>query len=338
MRTDSAKPWFRKVKNCWYAWVGGKQVSLAVRGKDGKKAAQEAFYRLMADGKPKAKNDTATVKEIVEAFLSDVEGRAKPKTVEVYRYLLTGFVAKFGGRTADGIKPHEAEAFARKPSWSSSTRNGFLGALVSAFKWAVRAGVLDTNPLTTVRKPPKTSRGAKAVITKAEFKRLHLAASIAFKPFLMGLWLTGCRPGELARLTAANLNLTSGVAVLAEHKTADKTGKPRLIFLSPEAVTLFKSQAESNPHGVLFPNTNGGGWNEDSIIGAMKSTRKKAKLPHATAYGFRHSFATDALAHGVPDATVAALLGHSSTNMLHKHYSHLTSRTDVLLQAVAKVR
>jgi integrase len=50
----------------------------------------------------------------------------------------------------------------------------------------------------------------------------------------------------------------------------------------------------------------------------------RAKLViDATAYGFRHSFATDALSNGVPEAHVAALLGHSSTTMLHRHYSHV---------------
>lgn len=339
MRTNSEKPWYRKIKNCWYAWQNGRQVSLGVKGKDSKKAAQEAFYGLMAASpKPKAKDKPSTVKQVVAAFLSDVEGRAKPKTVEVYRYLLAGFVAKFGERAADGIKPHEAEGFARKPNWASSTQNGFLGALVSAFKWAVRAGLLDATPLTTVRKPPKTSRGAKAVISGAEFKRLHAAASAAFQPFLMGLWLTGCRPGELTRLEAKDVDFVSGVAVLVEHKTAHHDGKPRLIFLSPEAVALFKSHAEKHQTGLLFRNTDGNGWNEDSIGGAMTTTRRRAGLKHATAYGFRHSFATDALANGVPDATVAALLGHSSTGMLHKHYSHLTGQAQVLRAAAARVR
>ena len=46
--------------------------------------------------------------------------------------------------------------------------------------------------------------------------------------------------------------------------------------------------------------------------------------PAKIAYGYRHGFATDAAA-GVPDAQVARLLGHSSTVMLHRHYSHLAT-------------
>jgi integrase len=70
----------------------------------------------------------------------------------------------------------------------------------------------------------------------------------------------------------------------------------------------------------------------------MKYAREKAGVKHAVAYGYRHTFATDALANGVPDAQVAELLGHSGTAMLHKHYSHLTARSKVLQEALGKVR
>jgi hypothetical protein len=39
-----------------------------------------------------------------------------------------------------------------------------------------------------------------------------------------------------------------------------------------------------------------------------------------------------------PEGTVAALLGHQGTAMLHKHYSHLTSKVNVLREALGKVR
>jgi integrase len=55
-------------------------------------------------------------------------------------------------------------------------------------------------------------------------------------------------------------------------------------------------------------------------------------------YGYRHGFATDALAQGVPDAQVAALLGHSGTAMLHRHYAHRGAKAKVLREALGRVR
>jgi len=70
----------------------------------------------------------------------------------------------------------------------------------------------------------------------------------------------------------------------------------------------------------------------------METTRQRAGIPHAIAYGLRHSFATTALVNGVPDALVAELLGHSGTTMLHKHYSHLTAQSQALREALNRVR
>jgi integrase len=67
-------------------------------------------------------------------------------------------------------------------------------------------------------------------------------------------------------------------------------------------------------------------------------TRRRLGLGKLIPYGYRHGLATDALANGVPDAQVAELLGHSGTAMLHKHYSHLTARTQVLQAALGRVR
>ena len=52
----------------------------------------------------------------------------------------------------------------------------------------------------------------------------------------------------------------------------------------------------------------------------------------------RHTFATDSLVNGVPDAQVAALLGHSETAMLHKHYAQFGARAKALRDALNKVR
>jgi len=121
------------------------------------------------------------------------------------------------------------------------------------------------------------------------------------------------------------------------HKT-DHTGQPRIIFLSPDAVELLGVQASKYPKGHLFRTRTGTPWSSAILAKSVRRVRERAGVPTATAYGFRHTFATDALAGGVPDAQVAALLGHSGTAMLHRHYSHLTSRADVLRAAAGKVR
>jgi integrase len=66
--------------------------------------------------------------------------------------------------------------------------------------------------------------------------------------------------------------------------------------------------------------------------------RLSEKIGHrVTAYGYRHTYATRALAMGLPDTHVAALLGHGSTRMIHAHYAHLNANARLLKEAAAKV-
>jgi integrase len=230
-----------------------------------------------------------------------------------------------------------ALAFVNRAEWGSSHRHNLLGSLSTAFKWANSTQLIPHNPLASMKRPPKESRGSKAVVDERNHKRLLKTANSALRLFLTVLHETGARPSELARLKAQDVDFKNAVALLSEHKTAEKTGRPRMIVLTPSAVAILRKQAVKHPDGVLLRNARGGHWTKDGIGLAMRRACRKAGVK-AIAYGYRHTFATDALANGVPDATVAALLGHSSTAMLHKHYSHLTARADVLRKAVNQVR
>jgi len=187
-----------------------------------------------------------------------------------------------------------------------------------------------------VRKPKALTRDR--TLTREE--RELILGSIrdeAFRRFVTALTLTGCRPGEVARVTANCFDDKDGVWVLAEHKTAKKTGKPRVIYLPPEAVTLTRELIARHPEGPLFLNSRGKPWSRNAV--RIRFTRLRKKFPQlkgVVAYTYRSSFATDALESGVQDATVAALLGHTNTATLHKFYARLSHRVGHLRDAVTK--
>src|SRR5579885_1348156 len=215
------QPFFYAAKNTWYCWDGSRKVSLGVRGEESKEEAFKAWHRLMTNGKPtpEARAEAPTVAEVFKAFLADAEGRLKPSTVRGYRDFLTPFSQRFGKVKADRLTVEQAEAYSRKPEWSNSTRHDFLSALSVAFRWAERTGLLGSNPLRHLRKPPMESRGDKALVSDDAHARLYEAAPSYFKPFLRLLFLTGCRPGEAAAITSENFDEANGVVRLREHKT-----------------------------------------------------------------------------------------------------------------------
>ena len=338
-------PWYRASKGTWYATLeGGRKVSLKVKGEAKEAEALKAWHRLMADPpkpkpiaepKPMPMVEALTIQGIVDAFLADAESRLKPNTVRIYRYDLGTLCSAVGTVNADALTAQAVGLWLHGLTVGSTTKAMTLRSVSACLGWGVANDLLQANVAKQVAKPRGRSRSTEAVITEADHLKLLASATPDFRLVLRVLHATGCRPGEAARISAETFDPSNGVVRLLEHK-ADATGKPRLIFLTPELVELLKVQAERFGTGSLLRSRKGTPWNGRSITQAMMRLAKKAGVT-GIAYGYRHGFATRALAHGVPDAHVAALLGHSSTAMLHRHYSHLTSQAGVLRDALAKV-
>jgi integrase len=354
MARRSVGPWFRKSKNGWYVCHEGKQHNLFVKGEENEAAAIKAWHRLMAGDdavKPEPTptpsptppqgqepvSERPTLPALVKAFLADAEARVKPESYRGYAKFLNPLAAAFKDTPPNRLTAAQVERFSKKSEWSQSYRCGFMGTVVSLFRWAVETGRLDRNPVAGIKKPKKQSRGRKAVISLDDHHKLVKHAKGPWKDFLELLWLTGARPGEIAGLMAEGVDLTSKTVILCEHKTAEQTGQDRLIVLPDEAVSILKRLIAKRPSGLLFPGQKGQRLNASNVSCRMRRLCQRAGV-QAFAYGYRHTFATDALAKGVPDAQVAELLGHSGTAMLHKHYAHLGARAEALRNALGKIR
>jgi integrase len=100
-----------------------------------------------------------------------------------------------------------------------------------AFSFADQQGVLSPNPVRTV--PVDPVRRRTRVLSPEE--RAEILAAIKdepFRRFVETMIETGCRPGEVASVTATDIDLARGVWVLKAHKTAKKTRKPRVTYLT----------------------------------------------------------------------------------------------------------
>ncbi len=334
-----AKPWYRESENRWYATVHGKKVSLGVTGKANKKAAVAAWHRLSLEPPPPAAPvpvEPLTVRRIVDDYLEQAAGKVKANTLAVLKGRLKPFGKAFGKADPSAVTVKQVEAYMTGKTWKASSRNGFVAAVKACFKWAADAGHIQASPLANMVKPAGESRGAKSLITLADHQRLMAVASKPLQALVTLLWETGARPSELASLKIGDVDYGQRVAVLADHKTAHQ-GKARVLFLSEKALTVLREATGDREAGYVLLTLQSNRWAKNAICTAVKNAADKAKVS-VTAYGYRHTFATDALANGVPDTHVAALLGHRGTAMLHRHYSHVGSRADVMRAAAAKVR
>lgn len=326
-----SRPWYRASRSMWYATILGKQAPLQVTDPTDESAAWTALQRLLDAAKVISQPPPArTVAEIVTAYLADAEPRVKPITLRGYRRFLGAFMARFGTECVAALTPEQIEADARRSTWSNSTRHNHLSAIETCFRWA---GIKLARPL---RKPGKESAGAAVVIPEAVFRRMLGHCSGDWFAVVSFLWQTGARPSEAAAVTFESVDWPGRVVRLKEHKTRGTSKSDRLIYLNDEAAEVLQWQAERHKSGLLFRSHDGGPFSRQAFV--MKFQRISKRIGRrVTAYGLRHSYASRALAAGESDAIVAHLLGHASTEMIHRHYSHLAEHGRQLVEAAARI-
>lgn len=345
MARPKAGAWYRAGRDAWYATVNGRAIALGVKGEGNRLAAQEAYFKLLSGGRPTRQRLTPlpteirsrTVGELTPAFLADAELRLAANTVRIYRYDLERFAGTFGKTAVRDVTPEALIVWLRSLPVGDATKRIAVTSVSAFFGWCVRCGHRDDNPFRRVTKPRARSRAAAAVIGPDEHAKLLAAASEPLRNVLLVLHGTGCRPGEACGITAENFDAANGVATLTDHKTANRTGRPRFVFVPPAVASMLSSLAAEVRTGPLLRTARGNPWTSRAITERMKALAKRTGIKKF-AYGYRHTFVTDALSTGTSEAITAALVGHTSTAVLHQFYSHLTGQADAMRKALATVR
>lgn len=366
MARKSEGPWYRTGKDCWYVWHQGRLVRLhkdeaeahrlwhlllagvwpeASTGRNAGSSAgcgpgREGLHSASGSSPGNSLLPSLTVGEMVDAYLADASLRLKTSTLLSKRKVLLRLKADRGQEAAASLKPAVVSAWlAQQKGWGRSLR--WLAALVirACCRWAASPtqGFLPSDPTAGLKLPGPRSSGAEALVSPEAHAALMAKAPPCYRNALLALHGTGCRPGELCFVEARHFNADAGAWLLDVHKT-DGTGKVRVILLPPAVADLCKRLAEAYPAGPLFRNSKGKPLTPERLRNWLFKVRRRLGLGKVMPYGYRHGFATDALANGVPDAQVAALLGHSGTTMLHRHYAHLGARAQVLRDALDRVR
>ena len=133
---------------------------------------------------------------------------------------------------------------------------------------------------------------------------------------------TGCRYGELTRLTVADYNPDAGTLAIRQSKS----GKPRHVVLTDEGARLFDHLTAGRPgHELMIRKTSGKPWRTSNQQAPMAEVCRIAKItPPMSFHGLRHTWASLATMAGVPLMVVARNLGHRDTRMVERHYGHLS--------------
>jgi integrase len=230
-------------------------------------------------------------------------------------------------RTARGAKRQYRKAVdddgdnarARKVS-----ANRVLAMLRAALNRAWRAGKISSDLAWRRVQPFKSVEIARQrFLTVAEAQRLINACDPDFRAVVRAALETGCRYGELTRLTVADLNLQAGTLAIRQSKS----GRSRHVVLTDEGRDFFgRLCAGRAGHEVILRRDDGSPWKPTQQSRRMREACERAHIsPAIPFHGLRHSWASLAVMAGMPLMVVARNLGHVDLRMVQEHYGHLAS-------------
>ena len=212
------------------------------------------------------------------------------------------------------------------------TANRILTNLRSALNLAHANGkVTGPTPWKDVERFKHVGAARVRFLSVEEQRRLVNVCPAGFKELVQAALYTGCRYGELCRLTMRDFDAKAGTIFVA----ISKSGKTRHITLTQEGIDWFKALVAGKPTGALLftrPNAKGKGrkgldnpfaWAPHDQKKAMATACETAKIEAIGFHELRHTYASGLVNAGVPLAFVAAQLGHADTSMVEKHYGHL---------------
>jgi integrase len=301
--------------------LGGRQHKLA-EGRENKSLAEKKFHQLCLMATEPAESPDARVAAICEEFLAWSESRQARSTYLGYQFYIQAFCEGCGFLRAAQLKPFHVTRWIAKKSWNETTQYNALRTVFRVFNWAKTQGLLWDNPLRGMERPRPKARPR--CLTDEEYRRLLGGAHGQFRILLFALRQTGARPSELCRLSWNQVQ--GNRCIYRDHKTAGKTDKPRIIYLTSPMVRLLDLLRRTSTAQHVFLNKLGKPWTSNAIRLQVQRIKKKLNMASdVCAYMLRHTFATKALLNGVDVATVAELLGHVDTTMVCKVYLHLAN-------------
>lgn len=214
---------------------------------------------------------------------------------------------------------HDYEALRKR----KSTANRILNILKAALNKAFYDGKVTTPAVWNNVKPFK-----KVDAPKSEYLEIHEIRPLVNNAredlsfLIQGALHTGCRYGELVKMTVKDFNAHSGQVFIKPAKN----GKPRYVILSNEAVIFFKHICNDKQlYDLIFTRENGIPWSRSVYQRPLRAAVERAKInKHITFHTLRHTYASQLAMSGVSLQIIAKQLGHYDTRITEKHYAHLS--------------
>lgn len=284
-----------------------------------------------------------TVGELIDTYICNARKSLSPSTLASYsRWANSRLKPKWGNLIAEEVTTPDIRTWIADlaDEMDNKSIRNCAGLLSAVLNRAAAESVIKTNPMAPIKMKSVLPKAKKTPDDDVDpFNDTEIAAILAacrtveeraFWQFAFG---SGLRTGELIAIkdihadTVGNVITVSDNVVSADFGTVEKdtkTGTIREIPMLPaakEAVLAIRS-LNRNKTDYLFVPPDGQRWRDDQQLrkGSWIPTLKRAGVRYRNPYQTRHTFASKLLMQGEPELLVAKLLGHSTVEMVRRHY------------------
>lgn len=288
-------------------------------------------------GKALATTKQAADTHILPALGKLSVGRLTREKLKAWHRALAASPARI--RAKQGQERHRnTEGDPEAPRRRRSSANRVLTIVKAALNHARGEGKVacPADAWTAVKAFREADKAKVRYLLDAEITRLANACPPDFRELVTAALLTGCRYGELAAMTAADVDPQAGTVTIGRSKG----GKPRHVALTDEGRAFFERMAAGRVGAArLFQRdrvvsqatrdapaeTARAAWSKSDQFRLMRAACAVAKIaPAISFHELRHTYGSRLAMRGVPMGVIAAQLGHADTRMTERHYAHLS--------------
>ncbi len=268
------------------------------------------------------------ISDLVRGWLDELARTRKPATIAHYRKRTAAFVRTFGSRDLAAVSPAELQQLVDREAEGKAPDTVRASSIVlqQLSKWLLRRGHLAAPWILEYPKPKGRER--EVLPTDAETKQLLAKATPAFAAIYRALRITGARPNELCRAQISDLKQAEQLIVLADHKTAKKTGKPRKISTAHASLqAILKQSIGHRTEGAIFLSERRKPWTVGNLSRVFRTLRNACGISsEVVLYCTRHEHATQLYEKTGDLKAVADALGHANFQTTNR-YTHTNSTT-----------
>ncbi|WP_157059132.1 tyrosine-type recombinase/integrase, partial [Loigolactobacillus rennini] len=359
-----------KKKNGQTAWelraylgidpVNGQEIRTKRRGFDTKREAQVFANQLMVEIAKKGieHNDVKTYRDIYHVWLDAYKPSVKEstlfKTLGIFKRLI---LPAFGRHDIKKIDILYCQKIMNRWSKKYSRSKMYMNYAGLIFKYAIKLGVLEKNPVEYVTVPHASARPEDKSFNfydKKElaefFDTLNQSNNERAKTFFRILAFTGMRRGEALALTWQDVDF--GNSTIKVNKTLSRGLKNRLIVQTPKTVNGYRTidvdditiqlikqwqiqirkamfklgyNIKTSSKQLVFPNVNNSFTNPSRPrVWLYRVYKQNPQLKHISVHGFRHTHASLLFEAGASIKEVQERLGHGDIKTTMNIYAHVT--------------